>query len=82
MVSELGLDRAVDEAQFTGKYHFVELGDHLALGELAQVSALLSEGHWECLRRLGEIGPGFDLLLEILAGLLGGDEDMARVLVA
>jgi hypothetical protein len=74
MVPELGFHRSKDLAHLTGENDFVELSHHLTRAELAQGAALLAGragGIIACDH--GEIGPGFDLVLQGKTGGLGGD---------
>ncbi len=77
VVAELGLNRTVDRADIAGEDDLVELRNHLTGTELAEIAAAGAGGAGGVLlRHLREVRTAFDLGLELIAGILRGDQDM------
>ena len=77
MITELGLDGAMDLADFIVENDLVELGHHLSRAELAEFAAQVAGRTQRMLfGHLFEIGPGKDFRLDFFAGFLCLDKNM------
>ena len=78
MVAELGLHRALDHVQRRAEDHLVELADHLAWAERAQVAAVAAGGAGGMLAGdFGEIRTTFDGGFQFVALGFAGNQDVA-----
>ncbi|MNC67023.1 hypothetical protein D3C75_1174830 [compost metagenome] len=77
MIAELGLHRALYGADWSTEHHGVELLDHLARAEGAQVAALTAgRAGGVGFGDFSEIGTGFDLSLQFIALVFSGNQDV------
>ena len=77
MVTKLGLHWSLNHVQIGAEDHLVELLDHLAGPELAQVSTGLTRRALRvCLRQIGEIRPTLNLCLQIVTFILCRNQNM------
>ncbi len=78
VVAELGLHRPLDHVQRRAEDHLVELADHLAGAERAQVAAVAAGGAGGMLAGdFGEVGTAFDGGLQFVALGFAGNQDVA-----
>jgi len=71
MKSKLGLDGAVNLSKVCAEDNVIECFDHLAWGELAQLSSALAGGTLGVLpSQFRKIGSGFNLPLDVFAFVL------------
>ncbi|MNZ21893.1 hypothetical protein D3C78_389750 [compost metagenome] len=78
MVAELGLHRALHGIDRGAEHHGVELLDHLARAERAQVTALAAgRAGGVGFGDFSEVGACFDLGFQFVAFIFAADQDVA-----